>query len=72
MFLSSGCTSMDCFVWGVPQLDVNRSIKKTSDSLGKKIKELMDSLKRDTMAWACKQFRPRIEAMVAANVDFTE
>ncbi len=53
-------------------MDVNRSLKKTSDSLGQKIKELMDSLKRDTMAWASKQFRPRIEAMVAANVDFTE
>jgi hypothetical protein len=32
----------------------------------------MASLERDTMTRACKRFRPRIEAMVAADSDFIE
>jgi hypothetical protein len=37
-----------------------------------KIKELLGSLKRDTVAMACKQIRPRIELVVAADGDFFE
>ena len=34
-----------------------------------KIKEVMGSLYRDTVAKACKRFRPKIEAVVAADGD---
>ncbi len=61
---------MDYFVLGVPELDVNKSPHKTLDSLVHKIKELMGSLKRNTVATACKYFRPRTEAVVAADGDF--
>jgi hypothetical protein len=37
-----------------------------------KIKELLGSFKRDTVAMACKQFRPRTELVVAADGDFIE
>jgi hypothetical protein len=36
------------------------------------MKEVMGILERDTVARACKRFRPRIEEMVAADGDFSE
>jgi hypothetical protein len=79
MFFSSGCTSMDYFVWGVAQLDVTKSpekITKTpekiSDSLVHKMKEVMGSLERNTVARACNRLRPRIEEMVATGGNFSK
>ncbi len=63
---------MDYFVLGVAKLDVNESPQQTSDSLVHKMKEVMGILERDTVARACKLFRPRIEEMVAADDDFNE
>ncbi len=63
---------MDYFVLGVAQLDVNESPQQTSDSLVHKMKEVMGILERDTVARACKRFRPRIEEMVAVDGDFNE
>jgi hypothetical protein len=37
-----------------------------------KIKKVMGSLDRDTVARTCKQLRTRIEAVVQANGDFIE
>jgi hypothetical protein len=51
-------------------LDVNKSAQKTSDSLVNKIKEVMGILERDTVAKACKQFRPYVEVVVAADCNF--
>jgi hypothetical protein len=34
------------------------------------MKEVMGNLYRDTVAKACRRFRSRIEAVVAANGDF--
>jgi hypothetical protein len=65
---------VDYFGWSVARLDVNKSSQKTSGSLAHKIKEVMGSLQWDTVARACKWFRPRTEAkaMVAADGDFIE
>jgi hypothetical protein len=63
---------MDNFAWGVAQLDVNKCPEKTLDSLVQKMKEVMGSLERNTVARACKRFRPRMEEMVAAGGDFSE
>ncbi len=63
---------MDYFMFGVTQLDVDKSPQKTSDSLVHKMKEVMGILKRDTVARTCKRFRPRGEEMVAADGDFNE
>ncbi len=63
---------MDNFSWGVAQLDVNKCSEKTLDSLVQKMKEVMGSLEKNTMARACKRFRLRMEEMVAAGGDFSE
>ena len=42
------------------------------ESLVAKIKEVMGNLDRDTVEKACRRFRSRIEAVVAANGDFIE
>jgi hypothetical protein len=36
------------------------------------MKEVLGNLGRDTMAKACRRFRSRIEAVVAANGNFFE
>jgi hypothetical protein len=51
---------MDCSVWGVPRLDINKSPEDISDSLVHKNKEMMGSLKRDTLAMTCKWYRSRV------------
>jgi hypothetical protein len=70
---------MDNFVWGVAQLDVTKSPEKItkrpekiSDSLVHKMKQVMCSLERNTMARACNRSRPRIEEMVAAGGNFSK
>jgi hypothetical protein len=59
-------------VWGVAELHVNKTPHNTSDSLVQKIKEVMGSLERDTVANARRRFWSRIEAMVEADGDFIE
>ncbi len=70
---------MDYFVWGVAQLDVTKSPEKVtktsekiSDCLVHKMKEVLGSLERNTMARACNRLRPRIEEIVAAGGNFSK
>jgi hypothetical protein len=69
---SPDCNPMDYFVWGVTELRVNKKPHNKTEDLIQKIKEVMGSLDRDTVAKACKRFRSRIEAVVAADGDFIE
>ncbi len=69
---SPDCNPLDYYVWGVCELDVNKAPHNTVESLVAKIKEVMGNLDRDTVAKACRRFRSRIEAVVAANGDFIE
>jgi hypothetical protein len=59
-------------VWGVTELRVNAKPHSKTEDLIEKIKEVMGSLDRDTVAKACRRFRSRIEAVVAAEGDFIE
>jgi hypothetical protein len=54
-------------VWGVTELKVNAALHNKTEDLTKKIKELTGSLNRDTMGRACRRFRSRIEAIIAAD-----
>jgi hypothetical protein len=63
---SPDCNPLDYFVWGVTELKVNAAPQNKNKDLIKKIKEAMGSLNRDTMAKACRRFRSRIKAIVAA------
>jgi hypothetical protein len=69
---SLDCNPLDYFVWGVAELHVNKTPHTTSDSLVQKIKEVMGSLERDTVANACRRFWSRIKAVVEADGDFIE
>jgi hypothetical protein len=69
---SPDCNPNDYFVWGVTELRVNKKPHNKTEDLIQKIKEVMGSLYRDTVAKACKRFRSRIEAVVAADGDFIE
>jgi hypothetical protein len=55
---------------GTAALDVSKIPQNPVDSLVHKM--VMSSLESDTVARACKQFRPRIEAVEAADGDFIE
>jgi hypothetical protein len=59
-------------VWDITDRHVNKTPHNNSDSLILKIKEVMGSLDRETVARACRQFWSRIEAMVEADGDFIE
>jgi hypothetical protein len=47
-------------------------LKKKTEDLNKKIKEVMGSFDRDTVARACRRFSSRIEAVIATDGDFIE
>ncbi len=63
---SPDCSPLDYFVWGVNELKVNAAPHNKTEDLTKKIKEVMGSLNRDTVARACRRFHSRIEVVVAA------
>jgi hypothetical protein len=57
-------------LWGEFELWVSaKSCNKTEDLI-LKIKEVMGSLNRDTMAKACKSLMSRIEAVITADGSF--
>jgi hypothetical protein len=66
------CNPLDYFLWDVSELHGNKMPHNTSAALMEKITEVMGNLDRDTVAKACRQFRSRIEAVVAADGDFIE
>jgi flagellar biosynthesis regulator FlbT len=51
---------------------VNAAPHNKTEDLLKKIKEVMGSLDKDTVAKACSRIRSRIEGVVAADGDFIE
>jgi hypothetical protein len=63
---------LDYFVWGVFELRVRAKSNNKTKGLIPKIREVMGSLARNTVAKACKRFRSQIEAVAAAGGIFTE
>jgi hypothetical protein len=61
------CKTFDHFVWGVSELRVKAKSRNKSNDLIQKMKEVMGSLARDTLAKACTSFRSRIEALFTAD-----
>jgi hypothetical protein len=69
---SPDCKPFDCFACDVSVLWVKaKSRNKTSDLI-QKMKEVMGSLARDTLAKACTSFRSRIEIVFIADGSFIE
>jgi hypothetical protein len=69
---SPDCNPLDYFARGVFELSVKaKSHNKTKDLIPK-IKGVMVSLSRTTVAKACKWFRSQIKAVVAAGGIFIE
>ncbi len=62
----------DYFLWGVSELRVKAKSRNKSKDLIQKMKEVLGSLARDTMAKACTSFRSRIEALFTADGSFIE
>jgi hypothetical protein len=69
---SPDCNPVDYFVWGVTELKVYAAPHNKTEDLVKKIKEVMGYLDKHTVAKACRRFRSRIQAVVAADGDFIE
>jgi hypothetical protein len=66
----SDCKPFDYFVWGVTELRVKAKPRNKSKDLIQKMKEVMGSLARDTLAKACTSFRSRIEGLFTADGTF--
>jgi hypothetical protein len=69
---SPDCKPFDFFIWGVSVLRVKAKFRNKSKDLIQKMKELMRSLARGTLAKACMSFRSRIEALFTAYGSFIE
>ncbi len=69
---SPDCKPFDYFVLGVSELRVKAKSRNKSKDLIKKMKEVMGSLARDTLAKACTSFRSRIQAVFTADGSFIE
>jgi len=66
------CKPFDYFLCGVSQLRANAKSRNKSKDLIQKIKEVMGSLARDTLAKACTSFRSGIEVAFIADGSFIE
>jgi hypothetical protein len=69
---SPDCKPFDHFVCGVFELRVKAKSRNKSKDLIRKMKEVMGSLSRDTVAKACMSFRSRIEALFTDDGSFIE
>jgi hypothetical protein len=67
---SSDCNPLDYFVWGVSELRVNAKSHIKVKDLIQKMKEVVGSLARHTLAKACMIVRSRIEAVFTADGSF--
>jgi hypothetical protein len=70
--ISPDCKHLDNFVWGVSELMIKAKPHNKTEDLILKIKEVMGSLDRDTVAKAYKSNMSRIEAVVTADGSFIE
>ena len=69
---SPDCNPLVYYVWSVVEGDVNKAPHNTRESLIVKIMEVFPNMSREEVALACKQFRTRLEKVIAANGDFIE
>jgi hypothetical protein len=69
---SPDCKPFDYFVCGVSELWVKAKSRNKSKDLIQKMKEVMGSLARDTLAKACISCRSRIEVVFTADSSFIE
>ena len=67
---SPDCNPLDYFAWGVFELRVKTKSHNKCKDLIQKMKELVGSLARDTLAKACRSFRSTIEAVFTADGSF--
>jgi len=61
---------LDYYVWGVVERETNKHPHNTLDSLRAAITRVMTHMDEDHLIRACKRFRQRIEAVIAAERDF--
>jgi hypothetical protein len=66
------CKPFDYFVWGASDLRIKAKSRNKFKDLIQKMKELMVSLARDTLAKANTSFRSRIEALFTPGGSFIE
>jgi hypothetical protein len=70
--ISPDCNHLDNFVLGVSELMVKAKPHNKTEDLIMKIKEVMGSLDRDTVAKAYKSYTARIDDVVTADAYFIE
>ncbi len=64
------CSPVDYLACGVPDLRIRAQLHNKSKGLIPKIKKVMGSLDRNTVAKACKRFRSQIKTVVAVDGSF--
>jgi hypothetical protein len=69
---SPDCKPFEYFLCGVSELWVKAKSRNKSKDLIQKMKEVMGSLTRDTLAKACTSFRSRIKVVFTADGSFIE
>jgi hypothetical protein len=69
---SSYCKPFDYFWCGVSELWAHAKSRNKSKDLIQKMKEVMGTLARDTLAKACTSVRSRIEVVFTADGSFIE
>ncbi len=69
---SPACSPVNYFKWGVSELRVRAQLHNKAKAQISKIREVMGSLARNTVAKACRRFRPRIQDVVEADGSFIE
>ncbi|CAB3226072.1 unnamed protein product [Arctia plantaginis] len=63
---------LDFYVWGVVERDTSKHPHNTLESLKATITRVMTQMNKDHLLRACRRFRQRIEAVIAAEGDFIE
>jgi hypothetical protein len=69
---SPDCNPLDYFAWGVFELRLKAKSRKKTKDLIPKIRGVMVSLAKNTVAKASKRFRSQIETVIAAGGIFIE
>ena len=68
--LSPDLIPMYFFVWGAVEKDADRRASTTNAQYIGRIKEVFETLPRESIASICSRFRGRIEAAIDANGDY--
>ncbi len=69
---SPDCNPLNYYVWGVVERESNKRAHPNMDSLRQAIITAVTNLNKDYLVNACRRFRARLEAVIAAEGNWFE